>query len=611
MSDNESREHERTRLAEALAPLFGNLLEDHLSEIEDRTERIEMQAGEVLLRQGERSDSLYIVLHGRLLTEITDSLGATRKLGEVASGEIVGEESLLTGDPHSATVSALRDSVLVRFPHSTFVEFVHTHPTVIWAITRLVIRRMKSTRDGIEQRAQVRIIAVQFLHRGIDEAAFLDRLGAALRAHGPTRVVDSSVGTHDADAQQEELRLAHWLDEMERSNRFILLVLDDETSVWSKICVRQADRLLLVGSFDGDPGIRPVEQSLLDEMPESARASTSLVVLHENDDPEPTNSSAWIKDRKLIRFHHLHRERQADFERVARFLSHKAIGLVLAGGGAKAFVHLGVYQALEEARIPIDMVGGTSMGSLISAGIAKGWNAERLLQQSREAFTGRNPIGDFSPFPIISMMQGRRMRKLIQEYFGMGNIEDLWLPFFCISGNFTAGEMCVHRQGPLWRSLSASVSLPGILPPTVHDGQLHVDGGTFDNFPVRPMREIGAGKIIACDIEHPRRIQLGYDETPSAWRFFWERYVKRNRRLKVPHAMTTMFRSSFLASYERRREAATLADLYFCSPSNRVGLTQWKALDRAHAAGYAYAKRRLDEVGEDALRELGIHTEDE
>jgi predicted acylesterase/phospholipase RssA len=334
------------------------------------------------------------------------------------------------------------------------------------------------------------------------------------------------------------------------------------------------------------------------------------MILHEHGVPEARETHRWFEGRKLLRHHHVPRDSDAHYERVARFLAHRAVGLVLAGGGAKAFAHLGVYRALEEERILIDMVGGSSMGSLLAAGIAKGWSARTLIENATRAFTRRDPIGDYSFPPLISMMRGRRMRNLIRKYFGLDDIEDLPLQFFCISGNFTAAQMCVHTRGPLWRALTASVSLPGILPPVVNDGQLHVDGGTFDNFPVRPMRERGAGRIIACDVEHTPRTQLGYQEMPSGLRFFWERYVRRNRRLKVPHAMTTMFRSSFLASYERRREAATLADLVFQSPSRRIGLTHWKSLDLACATGYEYAKRRLEEVGEEGLVELGVRNLD-
>jgi predicted acylesterase/phospholipase RssA len=168
--------------------------------------------------------------------------------------------------------------------------------------------------------------------------------------------------------------------------------------------------------------------------------------------------------------------------------------------------------------------------------------------------------------------------------------------------------MAVHERGPLWRALKASVSLPGILPPVVMEGHLHVDGGTFDNLPVAPMRALGAGRVIACDVRMPLRPHVAYQETPSDWRFFVDRYLLRRRRLKVPHIMTTLFQSSFLASRERRRQAARGADLHLNTPAGRVGLTHWQALDKAVAAGYDYATKLLQNEGTEVRRRLGLPT---
>ena len=596
---------QREQLVRGLAPLFGDLPDDILLEIAASLEPVKLPAGAVLVSAGDPGDGIHIVLNGRLSGSLSDGPGREREVTEVAAGESVGETSLLTRRPHSVTYRAVRDTVLVRLSQASFVELSHTHPGLLWSVTRLVTRRLEQAHRGATRSAAVRTIAVMFLDTRIDREDFMTRLGAALRLHGPEIRVDASAAPGHGLPQAEALWTSGWLDGLEAAHRFVVMQLDDEPTPWSRRCVRQADRILLVAAADGDPRPGPLETALLGDLPAGPNSVTELVLVHDPQTVTPSGTAAWLTDRRLLRHHHLRRDRDRDFARLGRFLAGEAIGLVLAGGGAKAFVHLGVIRALHEAGIPVDLVGGTSMGAILAAAVARDWDPAEIAAHCRQAFGRRNPLTDYAFPPLISMMRGKRIEKLLRTFFGEGGIEDLWLPYLCVSGDFTAGEMAVHRRGGLWQAIKASISLPGILPPMVIDGHLHVDGGTFDNFPVEPVRAAGAGRIVASDIWIPRRPDLGYAETPSGGRFFLERYVLRRRALKVPHVMTTMFRSSFLASHERRRAAKQGADLYFSSPSGRVGLTHWKKLDDAMAAGYSHALRRLAEADPGTLQALG------
>ena len=595
----------RDQLVRGLAPLFGDLPDDILLEIAASLEPVKLPAGAVLVAAGDPGDGIHIVLNGRLSGSLPDGAGGERLVAEVAAGESIGETSLLTRKPHSVTYRAVRDTVLVRLSQTAFVELSHTHPGLLWSVTRLVTERLEQAHRGGIRTAAVRTIAVMFLDTRVDRRDFLARLGAALEQYGPEVRVDAAAAPGHRLPQAEALWTSGWLDGLEAAHRFVVMELDDQPTPWSRRCVRQADRILLVAAAGGEPRPGTLEQELLGDLPVGPAPVTELVLVHEPDALAPAGTALWLADRRLLRHHHLRRDRDRDFARLGRFLAGEAVGLVLAGGGAKAFVHLGVIRALHEAGIPVDLVGGTSMGAILAAAVACDWESDVITGHCRRAFTRRNPLTDYAFPPLISMMRGKRIERLLRTFFGEGGIEDLWLPFLCVSGDFTAGRMAVHRRGSLWRAIKASISLPGILPPMVIDGHLHVDGGTFDNFPVEPVRAAGAGRIVASDVWMPQRPELGYAETPSGGRYFLERYVLRRRTLKVPHVMTTMFRSSFLASHERRRAARQGADLYFSSPSGRVGLTSWKKLDDATAAGYSHALRRLAETDPEILRALG------
>ena len=145
---------------------------------------------------------------------------------------------------------------------------------------------------------------------------------------------------------------------------------------------------------------------------------------------------------------------------------------------AQAMVPL-VIRALREAGCPIDFVGGASMGAIIGAGIACGWDDAEIDRRIRKAFVESNPLSDYR-LPVVALVKGHRVDARLREHFGDRLIEDLDLPFFAVSTNLTQGTFRVHTQGLLRNALRATISLPGILPPVVSDNQVLVDGAVLN-----------------------------------------------------------------------------------------------------------------------------------
>jgi NTE family protein len=290
--------------------------------------------------------------------------------------------------------------------------------------------------------------------------------------------------------------------------------------------------------------------------------------------------------------HNLRAGSDDDIRRLARFVSGRAVGIVLAGGGARGFAHIGVVKALLEARVPLDHLGGTSMGGIVAAGLAAEWSLEELTERMRHAFVKQNPISDYT-LPLIAMVRGKKVSQLLRDNFGDGRIEELPKPFFCVSSDLTSGRIHVHRAGPVWRALRASVALPGILPPVTHHGHLLVDGGAMNNLPVDVMAQHAAGPIIASDVTGEVDMHVSderYGERPI-WQLLWQ------RMRGSPSIVSILMRAGTVGSEAQRRVVREQADYLFEPPLPTINLGDWKSLDRAIAEGYAHAVAVIEKKG--------------
>lgn len=229
---------------------------------------------------------------------------------------------------------------------------------------------------------------------------------------------------------------------MERQHDFVLYEADPTPTTCSKRCLRQADRILLVGDTAARPGLSPIEASLLLS---DGLAPRELVLVHPRGAARPTDTSAWLAPRDVVGHHQLRRGSRPDYERVARFMSGRATGLVLGGGGARGATHLGVIRALEEAGIPIDLVGGSSVGSVMAGLYAMGWDHETRVGKLVNGYSARWAIEP--TLPLVSLSSAHRMEQFLLDGFGRVRIEDLWTRYFCVSVNLSRAEQVVHERG--------------------------------------------------------------------------------------------------------------------------------------------------------------------
>ncbi|ORX74762.1 patatin-domain-containing protein [Linderina pennispora] len=491
---------------------------------------------------------------------------------------------------------------------------------------------------------------------------FAQQLEHALRSvAGSVALLDHTavsrvLGRH-AFGRMARLKTMSWIAELEQRCRLLLHVADGGiSSPWTRHCVRHADFILLVGVGDGDSSVGDYERLLLSL---KTTARKELVLLHETRSCPTGSTREWLRLRPWVHAHHhvqmplgvldmegdmevtrrhirilksriehyynalkhsdpyarktLHGPR-SDFARLARYLCGKSVGVVMSGGGARGMALLGVLQAFEESGIPVDMVGGTSIGAFVSG----------LYAQSPDTVSIHGPAKAFArrmsstwrflldvTYPILAYTSGREFNRAIWKVFRDAEIEDLWLPFYCITANITRSRPEVHIAGLLWRVVRASMSLSGFLPPLCDaNGDLLVDGGYLDNLPVRAMQsELGADMIFAIDIAGENDSSpVRYGESVSGLGVLLN-HLNPFRKYWIPTLSEVQTRLTYSSSDKELESAkANSGCVYLRVPPRDVGVLDFGRFDELHRRGYQYAKLWISEWQREGL--LGLWQED-
>jgi NTE family protein len=523
------------------------------------------------LAEDESSDALYVLLYGRLAASRRDEEGRVRALGSVAAGECVGETGLIAHEPRSATVIAMRDSELLRLSRESFERLIAVHPQAMLNMARIALRRFNGQRGPT---ALPHCFALLPAMRGLDLVGFARRLCRALGIDPELALIDAVL------AQGRE---PGWFSAREARSPHLIYLGDDDPR-WRDRCLRQSDCVLLLADAS-----RALDELTRTPAPFASAHLPQHLVLLQAGDPAPRSTRPWLEAFPRVSVHH-HVRHDVDLARMARRLTGRATGLVLSGGGARGFAHIGVVRALRDAGIEIDYIGGCSIGGIVGAGVAADWSYAQMVENYRVCFVDTNPLSDWT-LPLVSLRAGRKVSRLLREAFGEGDIEDLPIPFFCVSSNLTAGALEVHEHGPLWQSLRASCAIPGVLPPVFSKGRVLVDGGVIDNLPVGEMRRRLAGEIVACDVGGNYRLETTMEETemPPWWQLLPELFGLRKR----PSLGQILLRAGMVnsdATVQRRRRQTKL----LLKPVlEGIDLLEWRAFEQAVDMGYQYALRHV------------------
>jgi NTE family protein len=252
------------------------------------------------------------------------------------------------------------------------------------------------------------------------------------------------------------------------------------------------------------------------------------------------------------------------------------VALVLGGGGARGFAYVGVIRVLEEARIPVELIVGSSVGSLVGALYARrGTNSYALERIARSL--RREDFFDFALAPALfgtGLATGDRLERFVRAHVP-GRIEDLRVPFAAVATDLDTGRVVVLREGDVARAVRASCAIPGVFEPVSLGGQMLVDGGVALNLPVSVARELGADVVVAADVT-----------TLAA-------AAPRPRNF-----VEVILRAVNIVVHEEFERAREDADVFVAPEVGDVGFVDFDKKDEAIASGEAAARAALPRIRE-------------
>lgn len=573
-----------------------------LQEAAADVEWLQVPAGTVLCREGEPGDSLYVVISGRLSAVIAGENGDQQVVGEMSRGEIVGEIGVLTGENRTTTVSTLRDSELLKISQSSVISLAQRHPQIMMRLNRVLASRVRANLSPT-RRATTTMITLAIIPTGpgVPLAEFTRGLVDTLAPYGSVLHLNSAqmegrVGSDLAQIPQghpEDARLMAWLSEQEHRHRYVVYEADATPSEWTSRCLRQADRVLIVADAGLDPAPGEIEAQLRRM---KAPIRTELVLLHPAGTIQPRGTRRWLTPRQIQPYHHVRRGNEHDVQRLVRRLIGKAIGLVLSGGGARGFAHVGAIQAIEEAGIPIDMIGGTSTGALVGAGFALGGSAYTVSAVT--IFGSRRKMLD-ATLPLTSVFATRKVTNLLHSVFEDIQIEDLWRPFFCIASNLTRAEPVVLQDGPVWECVRSSLAIPVVFSPVLRGDDILIDGGVLNNFPLDVMRGLcGSGTVIGVNTS-PRRERVDdyhFGPSLSGWALLLSKLHLAAEPVRAPSLFSTLMRMIELNSAYRMKSDSflSLADVLIEPPVEQFKILDLSSYAEIQEVGYRAAQQEIE-----------------
>ncbi|HXY07572.1 MAG TPA: cyclic nucleotide-binding and patatin-like phospholipase domain-containing protein [Terriglobales bacterium] len=578
--------------------MFASLDDDMLREIVSRIEFLHLEGQDILFREGDGGDALYIVVSGRLQVVAERPDGTRAAIGQIGTGEVVGEMALLGGELRTATVLAIRDSVIARLPKAAFDELIGRYPhKLLRVFGSAAIARTRESLSGFQLRSRPpRTIGVIAGEPNVRLNEFCSHVVQRLAGIVKTRLLSKHMvalqlgpAIHKGDGPDIEVPITHWLNEREADVDLLVYEGDPLDRAWTKKILRQSDHVLVVG--DGSAFPSPPDPAFTDAVQKGV--NFSVILLHSSA-VSPTGASKWLQTYGIDRVHHVREGSHLDLERLARFLTGTAVGIVLSGGFARGIAHAGVLRALEECGVPRDLMGGTSIGGIVAAECILGLGYEQLVETTCAGF--ETCFRDVT-LPFVSLIAGRNLARYMDSICGDMQIEDLPIPFFCVSTNLTRGQMHIHIQGSLTRSLLATSRAPGVFPPIVENGDLLVDGGIADNLPVVFMQAFGNGPVLASDVSaSAERLHCqDYGLAVSGWK----RLVRKLNVFKpqefVPTLDYTLMRTIEFGGVASREHAMQVADFYLRPPLGCFKVNDFKQGRRMAEVAYEYARPRVEE----------------
>lgn len=560
-----------------------------------------LKRGAVLVRQGDAADALYIVLTGRFAVAIE---GRREPITEIGPDQPIGEIAFLTGGKRTATVTAVRDSVVLRLGRPEFESLSAKCPSIWRTLTSTLSERLAamSASEPAAADARPRTIAIIRAGGAPVPRSFIEALTAAFSEEGATLLIDSSSigGLLPKGVALDSAEATRALNELESKHDYLIFVADDEITPWSQKAVRHADLVLGVGMHAASPTPSRLEKLVAEFVSPEARR---LVLLHPRRAPI-SGTARWLRWRSVAMHHHVALDRPGDIARLFRFINGTALGLVACGGGALCAAHVGLYKALIEEGLEFDIMGGTSAGSAMVGAFAMGKHPDDIDRGTHDIFVTNRAMQRYT-WPRYSLLDHHHYDRQLRRYFGGTNIEDLWVPYFSVSTNLSRYELHRHDRGDLFDAIRASGSIPVLLPPVyTSKGEMLVDGCLLDNVPVRTMHQMKSGPnvVVSFHIPELERFSVDYARLPSRAELI-QMSLNPFARHRLPAApgLTTVLMRSLMANRDDFNQSLKHGDLLLVPPIPAgMGILDWHRHTDVVRSAYRWGRREMAKLREAA-----------
>lgn len=582
--------HERLLSFLQSCPLFKDLDKKACSDLAKVLLAKKIPAGTLLYSEKHPPEGVYIVVQGRLAVYKNDD---TVPIWELSSKDHTGDSVILTHLVQPLHVKALRDSDLLIIPKEQFLQFLQKHPIALKNICKELGSFLHQSIAGFPAKKKPAKVIALLPH---SKEVHVHALGKDLASYLLLAVCISQKEATEMHpgldlkriSSQDRSKLSHSLTRLEEDHSFLFLICEHNPSDWTKFCLQSADQIFIFAKGDAKAFLSEAENWLFSS--DHVLARKDLILLHE-EKKKPKGTQEWFQERKITSHQHVYPKDKHSLERLARIISGKGVGLVLSGGGARGIAQIGFLMAALEKNAPIDFIGGTSVGSIIAALYALGWNWNDLNTKTADIFVHEGGLIDMT-FPFAALLKGQKAYDKIVKHTGEICIEDLPTPFFCMSSNMTLKEPKIHQRGLLREALRASISLPGIFPPVYSQHEILVDGGLFNVLPVDVMAEhFDAGRMIGID-SSANLESKHYENFPpsvSGWKLLWEKW--RGYRKKVPPIMSILSRTTEISGQRKKRSVTQqkIADFILRPPVGQYGTLEFESYEKIKNIGYEYA----------------------
>jgi NTE family protein len=486
----------------ARSPLFDGLESEALEAIEASMSRRQFEPRELLCRAGEAGDNLLLIVSGLARVLLPDpASGRLRTVAKLRRGDLVGEMSLVTDEPRTATVEAALPTTALELGRDDFASVLAGHPRILANLNRILSGKLAETTarvgDGASRGEAVALLI------GAGAAPFVTEILAAAESASARSVtsIDARSSLEGALASLDGLLADHATavvisDAGEERLSLLAEAVDRAVAV-----VRDEKELeLLADALGGGPGEQRLEAILLTDSPDAGKK------LRER---PPTGTS-------VIRVATLEGDSVAAEELawVGRHLTRTKLGLALGAGGAKGYAHVGVLQVLEEAGYTVDCVAGSSIGAIVGSWLALGMDCAAIDATMRHAFRPEI-VEQVFKLSLTGKSTGlETMENVLRETTEDKSFADLDIPLAVMAVDLNGQQAAPIRDGALWQALLAATALAGIFPPYEQNGQRLVDGLALVPVPTDAARELGADVVVSVNIISRQTLQAWPGELP-------------------------------------------------------------------------------------------------